>query len=209
MKGAYIVQAVDLIGASKFSSGFLLKQSSFKRSSVGKCMLIVLTGNGKGKTTSALGQALRAVGEKRRVIMIQFIKGPWASGEDEAAKRLAPDFMIIKGGKGFVGILGDPYPKEVHKKAAQKTWIQAKKDLASGKYDLVILDELNVALKLRLLTQKEVIPFLAEQKDKLDIMITGRDAAPKMIEIADLVSEIKEKKHPFKKGIIARRGIEF
>lgn len=172
-------------------------------------MLIVITGNGKGKTTSALGQALRAVGDGRRAIMIQFIKGPWKSGEDRSWRRLAPDFKIIKGGKGFVGILGDPYPRSVHIQAAKKTWGRAKKDITSKKYSLVILDELNVALKLRLLKLKDVLPFLKKHKDKLDIMVTGRGASQQLIKPADLVSEVKEIKHPFQKGVKAKRGLEY
>jgi cob(I)alamin adenosyltransferase len=172
-------------------------------------MLIVITGNGKGKTTSALGQALRAVGEGRRVIMYQFIKGPWRSGEDISARRLAPDFKLIKGGKGFVGILGDPYPRSVHVKAAEKTWREIKRAVTSGRYHLVIADELNVALSLKLLTLKDVLPFLKRYKDKLDIMVTGRGAPRALIAAADLVSEIKEIKHPFKKGILAQRGREY
>src|SRR3989344_6319884 len=131
-------------------------------------MLIVITGNGKGKTTSAWGQALRAVGEGRRVLMYQFIKGPWKSGEDASAKRLSPHFKLIKGGKGFVGILGDPYPRAVHIKAAEKTWKEIKHAVTSGKYHLVIADELNVALSLKLLKLKDVLPFLKKHKNNLD-----------------------------------------
>ena len=104
-------------------------------------MLIVITGNGKGKTTSALGQAMRVAGEGGRAVMYQFIKGPWKSGEDESSKFLHPHFQIIKGGKGFVGILGDPYPRSVHVKAAQETWAKAVAAIESKKYNLVALDE--------------------------------------------------------------------
>jgi len=174
-----------------------------------RLMLIVITGNGKGKTTSALGQALRAVGDQRRAIMFQFIKGPWRSGEDESVKRLGPDFKIIKGGKGFVGILGDSLPRAEHVKAAQKTWARGKKAVASGKYDLVIFDELNVALKLRLLKLADILSFLKKHKNRLDIMVTGRGAAKTLISIGDLVSEVREVKHPFGKGLKAKRGVEY
>lgn len=172
-------------------------------------MLIVVTGNGKGKTTSALGQALRVVGEGGEAIMYQFIKGPWKSGEDESMKRLMPEFEIIKGGKGFVGILGDPYPRSVHIKAAEETWAIAKKAIESKKYQLVVLDEINVAIKLGLLKISPVFSFLKKYRGIVNIMVTGRDAHNKLIELADLVSEVKEIKHPFNKGVSARKGVEY
>lgn len=172
-------------------------------------MLILVTGNGKGKTTSALGQALRVVGEGGRVVMYQFIKGPWKSGEDESAKRLGPDFEIIKGGRGFVGILGDSYPRSVHIKAAEETWVKGKEAIESKKYQLVILDELNVALKLKLLKLTPVCDFLKKNRARFNIMVTGRDAHPRLIKLADLVSEVKDIKHPFSKGVSARKGIEY
>lgn len=174
-----------------------------------RLMLIVVTGNGKGKTTSALGQALRAVGERKKAIMVQFIKGPWVSGEDKSAKRLAPDFEIVKGGKGFVGIQGDDLPREEHEQAARDTWEQVQKAVTSGEYDLVIADELNVALHLDLLDIKPVLTFLQKYKDDLDIMVTGRYASDEMLAAADLASEVKEVKHPFNKGEVARRGLEY
>jgi len=173
-------------------------------------MLIVVTGNGKGKTTSALGQALRVIGEGRKAIMFQFIKGPWASGEDTSMKRLQPDFEIIKGGKGFVGILDDKLPLEEHKKAAEETWEKVKDAITSGKYLLVVADELNVALHLNLLALESVIEFLKEKKENnLDIMVTGRYAKDEMLEIADLVSEVREIKHPYNDGLKAERGREY
>ena len=187
-------------------------------------MLIVVTGNGKGKTTSALGQALRVVGEGGKAVMYQFIKGPWISGEDKIVPILdralkhphLPDealakagFEIIKGGKGFVGILGDPYPRSVHIKAAEATWIQATQAIESKKYQLVVLDELNVALKLKLLKLAPVYNFLKKNRARFNIMVTGREAHTRLINLADLVSEVKEVKHPFNKGIGARKGVEY
>ncbi|MEK7209518.1 MAG: cob(I)yrinic acid a,c-diamide adenosyltransferase [Patescibacteria group bacterium] len=170
---------------------------------------MVITGNGKGKTTSALGQALRVVGEGGRAVMYQFIKGPWKSGEDESSKILHPHFQIIKGGLGFVGILGDSYPRSAHIKKAEETWAKAAAAVESKKYQLVILDELNVALKLKLLKLTPVYNFLKKHKGIVNIMVTGRDAYPRLIKLADLVSEVKEIKHPFSKGIGARKGIEY
>ena len=177
-----------------------------------KDMLIVVTGNGKGKTTSALGQALRVVGEGGKAVMYQFIKGPWKSGEDKffSIFNIPPStFQIIKGGKGFVGILGDPYPRSVHIEAAGATWIQATQAIESKKYQLVILDELNVALKLKLLKLTPVYNFLKKNRSRFNIMVTGRETHPRLINLADLVSEIKEVKHPFQKGVGARKGVEY
>ncbi|MBI4120163.1 MAG: cob(I)yrinic acid a,c-diamide adenosyltransferase [Parcubacteria group bacterium] len=190
-------------------------------------MLIVVTGNGKGKTTSALGQALRVIGEGGRAVMYQFIKGPWKSGEDKLISNLKSqnsklkdkksldglenlyDFDIVKGGKGFVGILGDPYPRSVHIKAAEETWTKAQAAIESKKYQLVVLDEINVAIKLGLIKVGPVFSFLKKHKGIVNIMATGRDAHPRLIKLADLVSEIKDIKHPFNQGVSARRGIEY
>lgn len=122
---------------------------------------------------------------------------------------MIPDFEIIKGGKGFVGILGDPYPKSVHIKAAEETWFTAKKAIESKKYQLVVLDEINVAIKLGLLKISPVFSFLKKYRGIVNIMVTGRDADVKLIELADLVSEVKEIKHPFNKGVSARKGVEY
>lgn len=172
-------------------------------------MIIVNTGNGKGKTTAALGQALRAVGEKKKVIMIQFIKGPFKSGEDFSSKKLAPNFKLVKGGIGFVGILGDPYPREDHIKAAQKTWELCKKSVLSGKYDMVIMDEINVAMKLELIKESEVRDFLEKISNDADLVLTGRDAPKWLLKMADIATEMKEIKHSYQKGIKAKKGIEF
>lgn len=175
-------------------------------------MILIFTGNGKGKTTAALGQGFRVVGDGKKVLMIQFIKGPWKSGEDEGVKKFGDDFKIIKGGLGFVGILGDTRPIEDHQAEAQKTWELAKGEILSGKWDLVILDEINNALHLRLLSLDEVFDFLQDFKSKSknpDIILTGRDANEKLIELADLVTEMREIKHPYEKGEAAKKGVEY
>ncbi len=172
-------------------------------------MLIVITGNGKGKTTSALGQALRVVGDGGKVIMYQFIKGTMKSGEDGSVKHLHPEFEIIKGGLGFVGIRGDTHPRSEHIKAAEKTWSAAKKAIESKKYDFIALDELNVALDLKLLKLAPVVSFLKKNKARVNIMVTGRYANKKIIGLGDIVSEVKDVKHPFQKGVGARKGIEY
>jgi cob(I)alamin adenosyltransferase len=172
-------------------------------------MLIVITGNGKGKTTSALGQALRVIGDGGKAIMYQFIKGPMKSGEDESVKRLHSDFEIIKGGLGFVGIRGDTHPINEHIKAAEKTWSNVKKAIESKKYNFIVIDELNVALDLKLLKLAPVVSFLEKNKTRVNIMVTGRYANKKIMELGDIVSEILDVKHPFEKGVGARKGIEY
>lgn len=182
-------------------------------------MIIVFTGDGKGKTTAALGQALRAVGRGRRALMVQFIKGPWKSGEDFSAKLLAPEiagriipgagFILRKMGKGFVGILGDRLPRRVHEKAAREALAYAAKELTRGRWDVIILDEVNVALQLKLLPLGDVMKFVRRvPKQKLAIL-TGRSAPPALIRIADYVTEMKEVKHPFAKGRKAKIAVEF
>lgn len=172
-------------------------------------MIIVITGDGKGKTTSALGQALRVIGEGKRAIMIQFIKGPWVTGEDKAAKRLEPDFRIVKGGKGFVGIMGDRLPRSEHEKAARATLRLAGKTLRAGGHQLLILDEINVALSLKLIKLADVLALLKSAPKSVTIMLTGRDAPKALCRIADLVSEVREIKHPYRRGKRAQHGVEF
>jgi len=173
-------------------------------------MIYIYTGDGKGKTTAALGQALRSIGDGKRVLMIQFIKGPWPSGEDESHKRLLPDFELRKRGKGFVGILGDTFPREEHEKAARGALQEAKTEIESGKWNIVILDEVNVAIGLGLISEDDVcvLARLGREK-KIDLILTGRGKHGQLIKEADLVTEMTEIKHPFEKGIKARRGIEY
>ena len=172
-------------------------------------MVIVLTGNGKGKTTSALGQAFRSVGDGKRVLMLQFIKGPWKSGEDN--KEIWPrGFELRKGGLGFVGILGDKLPCEDHEKAAQKTLEEAFAELQAGGWDMIILDEVNNALLLNLIKLEKVLDFVQQCREKkVDLILTGRDAPQELIEIAEVVSEVKEIKHIYNEGQKARKGIEY
>lgn len=173
-------------------------------------MLYVFTGNGKGKTTAALGQALRAVGEGKRVLMVQFIKGPWKSGEDFLAGALEPNFRLVKKGKGFVGIMGDSLPREEHVDAAEDALAYAAHEAASGNWDLLILDEVNNAVHLGLLTKEDLIEFVNIAKGKVEhLIITGRDAAEELMDMADLVTEMRDIKHPYDKGIKGKRGLEY
>jgi cob(I)alamin adenosyltransferase len=173
-------------------------------------MLFLFTGNGKGKTTAALGQALRAIGQGRKVAIFQFIKSKkWPSGEEFALAVFGKKIKFFKGGKGFVRIMGDKLPFSLHKKAAEETLKKAQKTILSKKYHLVILDEINVALSLKLISIKKVLKLIKMTPEKIDLILTGRGAPKTLIERADLVTEFKEIKHPFTKGIIAQKGREY
>lgn len=172
-------------------------------------ILAVITGDGKGKTTSALGTAVRAVGYGQKVIMLQFIKGDWYYGELDGVKRLAPQFTLEKCGIGFYKIMGDDKPEELHRKAASEGLRRAAEVVSSGEYQLVILDEINNAIKEGLLDVADVIAMLNTRHPKVHIILTGRDAHPDIIELADLVSEVRDIKHPYRKGILAQRGFDY
>jgi cob(I)alamin adenosyltransferase len=172
-------------------------------------MVIVYTGNGKGKTTAALGLALRAIGYGHKVCMLQFIKGSWHYGEMDSSKKLEPNFELIAIGKGFVGILDDNSPREEHEKYAAEALRICREKIFSEKYNVVILDEVNYAINLGLINVEEIIKIIKEKPSSLDLVLTGRDAKEEIIELADLVTEMKEIKHPFKSGIKAKEGIDF
>lgn len=173
-----------------------------------KGLVIVYTGNGKGKTTAALGTAVRAIGYGWRVLMIQFIKGDWMSGELEGYKRFAPHFELKRMGKGFVRIMGDKRPIEEHIQAAESALKYAQENL-NNEYDIIILDEINVAIKEGLLNVQDVVKMIHAKPAYLTMILTGRNAPPEIIELADLVTEMVEIKHPFKKGIMAQPGIDY
>lgn len=176
-----------------------------------KGLLMVHTGEGKGKTTAALGLALRAFGAGLKVLILQFIKGGQNYGELDAIKLLEkiPDvqgkIQIKQCGLGFTS-KGD---FSEHKKFAEETLKLAEKEIFSEKWDLIILDEINYAVKFNLITEEEVLELIKNRPQKLHLLLTGRNAAEKIIEIADLVTEMKLIKHPFQQGIKAQKGIEF
>lgn len=174
-----------------------------------KKLVMVFTGEGKGKTTSALGMALRSVGHGKKILMVQFIKDFSEYGEIKFSKRCPRDIEIYSMGKGYVGIFGDELPFTEHKKVAKKALQFALRRGLSGRYFMVILDEINVALKLRLIKLDEVIKVIKKLQDKVHVVLTGRDAPKKLIKFADLVTEMKEIKHPYKKGVLAQEGIEY
>ena len=174
-----------------------------------KGLVIVYTGNGKGKTTAALGMALRAIGYDHKVCMLQFIKGSWHYGEMDSSKKLEPNFELIAVGKGFVGILDDNSPREEHEKYAAEAVRICREKIFSEKYDVIILDEVNYAITLGLIYVQEIINIIKLLPSDLDLVLTGRDVKEEIVELADLVTEMKEIKHPFKSGIKAKKGIDF
>lgn len=172
-------------------------------------LVIVYTGKGKGKTTAALGIVLRAVGHGYKVGMIQFIKGEWYYGELTSSKRLEPEFEMIAAGKGFVGIIDDDHPIEDHLQAAKQALAVAREKLASGLYDVLILDEINYAVKLNLLSEQDILDLITSRPLKTTVVLTGNYAPEKLVQAADLVTEMREIKHPYQSGIKAKKGIDF
>ncbi|MBI2196387.1 cob(I)yrinic acid a,c-diamide adenosyltransferase [Candidatus Daviesbacteria bacterium] len=173
-----------------------------------KGLVIIYTGEGKGKTTAALGLVLRAVGYKKKCLIVQFGK-VWFTGELEGVKKLSPFVKLIQGGKGFVKILGDKLPLSEHKKAALDTFNLLKKEVKSGKWDVVVADEIVGAVSSKLLPLKAVVMLITDKPKGLDLVLTGHHAPKKLIEMAGLVTEMQEVKHPFQKGILAKKGIDF
>ncbi len=172
-------------------------------------LVIVYTGSGKGKTTAALGMALRALGHGFKVAMIQFIKGSWYYGELKSSSKLEPDFELVAAGKGFVGIIDDNKPIEDHVNAAREALQISKEKITSGNYDIIILDEINYAVNLKLISVDDVLELIKLKPKKTTLVLTGNHASEKVIESADLVTEMKEIKHPYRQGRKAKRGIDF
>jgi cob(I)alamin adenosyltransferase len=169
-------------------------------------LVIVITGNGKGKTTSAFGQALRAIGQGYKVFVLQFMKGR-KYGEFIAAEKYLPRLTIRMSGLDSFVMRDSPAAIDIE--LAQKGLAAAQKAINSGKYDMVILDEINVALDFKLIDLQEVIDIIKNKPAGLDLILTGRYAPPEIIELADTVSEVQEVKHHYNKGIKDRAGIEY
>ncbi len=174
-----------------------------------KGLIVVITGNGKGKTTSALGIALRACGHNMKVSIIQFMKGDLYAGEWDGVKKIDCQVEIIPTGKGFCGIQGNPYPFREHRQNAQDAVQLALEKIESGQFDILILDEINNALHLRLVDLDQVMEIIRRKPPLMHLVLTGRDAHPKVIELADTVSEITEIKHAYRKGIEPQPGIDY
>ncbi len=174
-----------------------------------KGLVIVYTGNGKGKTTAALGMCIRAAGYKKKIKILQFVKGSWKYGELKGIELLKGFVDMEQVGEGFVGIVDDNKEFSVHQEAARKGLAYAREIIHSGQYDIVILDELNIAIDLGLIPLADALEVIQNKPAQLHLVITGRSAKPEIIEIADLVTEMREIKHPFQKGILAQRAIDW
>lgn len=172
-------------------------------------LIVVITGYGKGKTTTALGIVLRAAGHGMRVCMIEFMKGDMYAGEIDGVKKLAPNVELHLMGKGFCGIQGNPYPYREHRANAQDALKLAKEKIASGNYDVIILDEINNSLKLRLVDLPQVLELLDTKPSRLHLVLTGRDAHPDVIARAHTVTEMREIKHAYQQSIEPQKGIDY
>jgi cob(I)alamin adenosyltransferase len=174
-----------------------------------KGLIIIHTGPGKGKTTAALGTAFRAVGQGLKVLMVQFIKGSWHYGELDAARMLGDECLkILPMGRGFVKIGAEkPDPEDI--RMVEEAWRFASGEILGGQYDMVILDEINYAISYKMLAPDPVAETLRNKPEMVHVILTGRNAHPMLVEMADLVTEMRDVKHPYQKGILAQRGIEY
>ena len=173
-------------------------------------LVLVHTGDGKGKTTAALGLAMRAWGSGLRVLILQFIKGGQHYGELDAIQALKGVRDIIEVRRCGLGFTRkDEARKAEHIEAARAALREAEKEILSGAWDLIILDEINYAVKFGLIATEDVLRLLREKPPTLHLALTGRDAKPEIVAAADLVTEMKLVKHPFEDGIKAQKGIEF
>jgi cob(I)alamin adenosyltransferase len=171
-------------------------------------LIIVNTGPGKGKTTAAMGTAFRAVGNGMKVLMLQFLKGSWHYGELDAAKCFGDNFIMRQMGRGFVKVGGaETDPEDI--KMVEDAWEESRQEIMSGKWDLVVLDEINYAISYGMLDPQKVVEALQQRPPMVHVILTGRNAHPSIIEIADTVTEMKQVKHAYEKGVLAQRGIEY
>ena len=171
-----------------------------------KGLLLVFTGNGKGKTTAALGLAFRAIGHGFPVCMIQFIKGSWQYGERETARHFDNLMELHVMGRGFTW-KSDDLDKDI--RAAREAWDFAAGVIREGRHRLVILDELTYLVKYNMLDEQDILDVLAARPVQMHVAVTGRDASDRLIAAADLVTEMRNIKHAYDNGIMAQKGIEF
>ena len=171
-------------------------------------LIIVNTGPGKGKTTAAMGTALRAVGQGLRVLMLQFLKGSWHYGELDAVQAFGDKFVMKQMGRGFVKVGAEkPDPEDV--RMVEEAWAEADRAIQSGEWDLVVLDEINYAISYGMLDPATVVESLRKKPEMVHVILTGRNAHPAIVEIADTVTEMRQVKHAYEKGVMAQRGIEY
>ena len=186
-----------------------IKKSYEKRQAAAteeKGLIIVHTGSGKGKSTAAFGMLLRAVHHGLRAGVVQFVKGAIASGEVEAMKSFGDAVEWHRMGEGFSWITQD---QELDRRAAEKAWAKSKELMNRPDIGMVILDEINVAVRLKQLDLEEVLEALRGKREMVHVVLTGRGAKDELIELADLVTEMKMVKHPYRAGIKAQKGVEF
>ena len=177
-------------------------------SDIRRGLIIVNTGPGKGKTTAAIGTGLRAVGQGMRVLMLQFLKGSWHYGELDAVVAFGDKFVMKQMGRGFVKVGTEkPDPEDV--RLVEQAWSEAETAIRSGIWDLVILDEINYAISYGMLDPAKVVESLKEKPEMVHVILTGRNAHPTIVEIADTVTEMRQVKHAYEKGVMAQRGIEY
>ena len=172
-------------------------------------LIVVNTGGGKGKTTAALGLMLRSCGYNMRGVMIQFIKGSWFYGEKKSFTRLSPNFKLITAGRGFVGIIDDKLPRDDQKIAAKNALDISLKEVKNSENDIVVLDEINYAVNLGLISEDDVISIIDQKYPSIHLVLTGNFATEKIIGLADTVTEMKEIKHAYQKGKKAQIGVDY
>jgi cob(I)alamin adenosyltransferase len=171
-----------------------------------KGLLIVHTGKGKGKSTAAFGMVFRCIGHGMKAGVVQFVKGAWATGERSVLEKF-PELVTIKAmGEGFTWETQDRERDIAHARAG---WEEAKRMIADPQYALVLLDELNIVLRYDYLPTDEILEVLRNKPEDKHVIVTGRNAKEELIEIADLVTEMEQVKHPFRSGVKAQKGIEF
>src|SRR3954470_1926382 len=171
-------------------------------------LIIVNTGPGKGKTTAAMGTALRAVGNGMKVLMLQFLKGSWHYGELDAVKAFGDNFVMKQLGRGFVKVGGaETDPEDI--RMVEEAWRESEEAILSGKWDLVVLDEINYAISYGMLEVDKVVETLKQRPEMVHVILTGRNAHPRVVEVADTVTEMRQVKHAYEAGILAQRGIEY
>jgi cob(I)alamin adenosyltransferase len=173
-----------------------------------KGLILINTGPGKGKTTAALGTALRAVGCGMKVLMLQFLKGSWHYGELDAVEAFGENFVLKQMGRGFVKVGGAETDKE-DVRMVEEAWAEAREAIYSGEWDMVVLDEINYAISYKMLDPAVVAEALKGKPEMVHVILTGRNAHPMLVELADTVTEMREVKHAYQTGILAQRGIEY
>jgi cob(I)alamin adenosyltransferase len=171
-------------------------------------LIMVNTGPGKGKTTAAMGTALRAVGNGMRVLMLQFLKGSWHYGELDAVQSFGDKFIMKQMGRGFVKVGAEkPDPEDI--RMVEEAWAEGERAIQSSEWNLVILDEINYAISYGMLDPAKVAAALQQKPEMVHVILTGRNAHPTIVELADTVTEMRQVKHAYEKGVIAQRGIEY